>query len=69
MQLLWNLDRKYAAIEICSLLKNFMILRGEGAKLPTGGPIVNIPPMKLYEIDLHFTADELAAYNNGVAHF
>ena len=51
------------------MLQDFIILRNEKSRIPDGSTIVDIPNMKLYEVDLEFTAEEQAAYDDGIAHF
>jgi len=64
-----NPDRTLAAKEVRKMLQDFIILRNEKFRMPDGSTIVDIPNMKLYEVDLEFTAEEQAAYDDGIAHF
>ena len=51
------------------MLRDFMILRNEKSRKPDRSTIVIIPNMKLYKIDLEFTPEEQAVYDDGIAHF
>ena len=64
-----NLDRTLAAKEVRKILRDFMILRNEKFRKPDRSTIVAIPNMKLYEVDLEFTPEEQAAYDDGIVHF
>src|SRR5205823_3020777 len=46
-----NLDRTLAAKEVRKMLQDFIILRNEKSRIPDGSTIVDIPNMKLYEVD------------------
>ena len=51
------------------MLRDFMILRNEKSRKPDRSTIVVIPNMKLYKVDLEFTLEEQAVYDDGIAHF
>ena len=51
------------------MLRDFMLLRNEKSRKPDGSTIVVIPNMKLYEVDLKFTPEEQAAYDESIMHF
>ena len=67
--LAWNPDRTLAAKEVRKMLCDFMILRNEKFRKLDGFTIVAIPNMKLYEVDLKFTPEKQAAYNDSIIHF
>jgi len=64
-----NPDRTLAAKEVWKMLQDFIILRNEKSRMPDGSTIVDIPNMKLYEVDLEFTTEEQATYDDGITHF